>query len=233
MIRDDGCVTIRTRDRWEDLTAWPLAITGLAFIVVYSIYVLTADHPVIDAMLLGVLTVFWVMFAADVGVRLVLSPRGQRADFVRRNPLDITAVFLPVFRALHSVSLLQRLPVFQGVGGDAVRARTVVSMLAYALVYIWFLALSTLRAERDAPGATITSLGDAIWWACVTVFTVGYGDVTPVTIPGRFYAVMLMIGGVVIIAVSSAVVVSLLTERIRHPRSGDPDRAADEHAPAP
>ena len=217
-------MSIQSRDRWEHRTTVPLAITGMAFIVIYSIWILTAEHPVIDSVLFGVLGVFWVLFAVDVIVRLGLSPRGQRWKFLGNNPLDVVAIVLPVFRALHSVALLQRLEVFRGRGGNAVRARTVVSMFAYALVYIWFLALATLRAERDAVGATIVSLGDAIWWACVTVFTVGYGDVTPITIEGRFYAVMLMIGGVVVIAVSSAVVVSLLTERIRH------QPVADQHA---
>lgn len=215
-IHDDGAVSIRARDRWEHRTTWPLAVAGLAFVIVYSVWILTADHPVIDSILFGVLGCFWAMFAVDVVVRLSLTPRGERTLFLRRNPLDVVAVFLPVFRALHSVSLLQRVDVFKGRGGNAVRARTIVSMLAYALVYIWFLALATLRVERDAEGATITSLGDAIWWACVTVFTVGYGDVTPITVEGRFYAVMLMMGGVVVIAVTSAVVVSFLTERIRH-----------------
>ena len=46
-------------------------------------------------------------------------------------------------------------------------------------------ALDPFEAERDAPGANITSFGEAIWWAVVTLATVGYGDTYPVTVPGR------------------------------------------------
>ena len=70
------------------------------------------------------------------------------------------------------------------------------------------------NAERDAPGATITTFGDAIWWAIVTVATVGYGDTYPVTFGGRAYAVLLMIGGIAIVGTSSAVVISYLGDRM-------------------
>lgn len=39
-------------------------------------------------------------------------------------------------------------------------------------------------------------LGDGLWWAFVTVTTVGYGDMTPATTAGKFVAVALMLGGI-------------------------------------
>ncbi|MEN9620139.1 MAG: hypothetical protein RL499_332, partial [Actinomycetota bacterium] len=81
--------------------------------------------------------------------------------------------------------------------------------------------LAMLQAERNAPDATITTFGDALWWALVTITTVGYGDTYPVTGVGRFLAVLLMAGGLVIIGTASAIVVSYITERINGQRSGD------------
>jgi voltage-gated potassium channel len=77
-----------------------------------------------------------------------------------------------------------------------------------------FLALATLEAERYAPGANIVTFGDAIWWALVTIATVGYGDTYPVTALGRFYAVLLMAGGVAIVGTASATIISFLNERV-------------------
>jgi voltage-gated potassium channel len=59
-------------------------------------------------------------------------------------------------------------------------------------------------AEHDHPGANIIKLGDAFWWAVVTITTVGYGDFYPVTEVGRIIAVFVMFSGI-------GIVVSVLT----------------------
>jgi voltage-gated potassium channel len=46
--------------------------------------------------------------------------------------------------------------------------------------------------ESKQPGASITSLGNAIWWAVITITTVGYGDYTPVSPLGRIIGVIVM-----------------------------------------
>lgn len=53
-------------------------------------------------------------------------------------------------------------------------------------------ALAVFQRERGAPGATILTFGDAAWWTCSTLSTVGYGEVAPVTPVGRVIAVGLM-----------------------------------------
>jgi len=229
-------VSISARDRWTRITGIPLAGLGVVFVIGYSWWVLTDRDDQLAGVPLLIFAGLWVVFTIDVVVRLALTPRGGRAAYAWHNPLDLLALIMPVFRALHSVSLLQRVEFFKGGSGTATRARTIAFLLGYAVVYVWFLAILTLHVERTAAGATITSLGDAIWWACATVFTVGYGDVVPVTIVGRLNAVLLMMGGVAIIAVVSAVVVSFLTERIRttHPSALHPGIAhAEPKHPGP
>src|SRR5690606_3004220 len=131
----------------------------------------------------------------------------------------------PLFRALRVVSLLGQVPYLQRRSGAAVRTTIVVHALSYAIVFVYFVALATLAAERDAPGATITTFGDAVWWAAVTIATVGYGDTYPITVPGRLYAVLLMAGGLAIVGTASATVISLINERIgqaRRRHDGEP-----------
>ncbi len=67
------------------------------------------------------------------------------------------------------------------------------------LIYVG--ALAEYSVEHKAPGATITSFPLSIWWAFVTVTTVGYGDVYPVTTLGRFIAIILMITGIAVIGI--------------------------------
>jgi voltage-gated potassium channel Kch len=59
-----------------------------------------------------------------------------------------------------------------------------------------FGALAVLSAEKSSPDANITNASDAIWWAYVTITTVGYGDQFPVTNAGRLVGVLVMTAGV-------------------------------------
>src|SRR5215469_5657576 len=51
-------------------------------------------------------------------------------------------------------------------------------------------------AEHGHPGANITNLDVALWWAVVTIATVGYDDYYPATAVGRVIAVFVMLGGI-------------------------------------
>jgi Ion channel len=54
-------------------------------------------------------------------------------------------------------------------------------------------------AEYKQPGADITKFGDALWWAVITITTVGYGDYTPVSPLGRIIATIVMFSGIGIV----------------------------------
>ncbi len=64
------------------------------------------------------------------------------------------------------------------------------------LCVLEFGSLAMLYAESSSPAANITTASDAIWWAYVTITTVGYGDQYPVTTNGRIIAVLVMTAGV-------------------------------------
>ncbi|MGZ3932404.1 MAG: potassium channel family protein [Bacteroidia bacterium] len=85
-------------------------------------------------------------------------------------------------------------------------ALTSVSILALLLVI--FSAIAILQVE-DAPNSNIKTAEDAIWWAYVTVTTVGYGDRFPVTTEGRVIAVILMTAGVGLFGTFTAFISSI------------------------
>ena len=64
---------------------------------------------------------------------------------------------------------------------------------------IIFGGIGMYLVEHEHPGANITRLGDAFWWAVETITTVGYGDYTPVTTIGRIIAVVVMFSGIGIV----------------------------------
>lgn len=71
---------------------------------------------------------------------------------------------------------------------------TLVSLVSVIMVI--FGAIAMLQLEKGVDGSNIHNAGDAMWWAFVTITTVGYGDFYPVTYEGRIVAVILMTSGV-------------------------------------
>jgi voltage-gated potassium channel len=69
-------------------------------------------------------------------------------------------------------------------------------------------------AEHKHPGANITKLGDAFWWAVETITTVGYGDYTPVTTIGRIIAVFVMFSGIGIVVAVLGMIAQRRLQRV-------------------
>ena len=67
-------------------------------------------------------------------------------------------------------------------------------------------------AERNAHGTNIHNFGQGLWWAIVTVTTVGYGDRYPVTAFGQGVAVLLMLTGIGLIGTLTATVASYFVQ---------------------
>jgi voltage-gated potassium channel len=72
----------------------------------------------------------------------------------------------------------------------------IVVLAILASLIIIFGGIGEYLAEHQYQGANITNLGDAFWWAVVTISTVGYGDYYPVTAVGRIIAVIVMVSGI-------------------------------------
>ncbi|NNC13149.1 potassium channel family protein [Planctomonas sp. JC2975] len=202
--------------RWERASSWPFLVLSVAFIVAYSIRCLDSDFEHHDPVIIWTILAFiWAVFLVDFIVRFSLST--HKWTFVRRNVLDLLGALLPVFRPFRALQELRRIRYFRSQTGAAVRARLVSNAAAFVVLWVYIIAVTEVLVERGAPGASILSFGDAVYWAVVTIATVGYGDIVPVTTLGRTLAVLLMLSGIVIVGVTTATVVSYINDAI-HPR---------------
>jgi voltage-gated potassium channel len=103
--------------------------------------------------------------------------------------------------------------------------------LAITSFLVVITSLVVYDLERNAPHSTIHSWPDALWWAIVTVTTVGYGDKFPVTAGGRAVATVLMFSGIALFSVLTAALATFFVSRLRaqdgqankHPRPADDD----------
>ncbi len=90
-----------------------------------------------------------------------------------------------------------------------------ISVVVSVLVLIWLLASwFVFQAEAKTPNANIVTFGKALWWGIVTLLTVGYGDFYPVSLEGRLWASILMLGGVFSIAIITSKISSYFLEQV-------------------
>jgi voltage-gated potassium channel len=85
---------------------------------------------------------------------------------------------------------------------------------AYLIAAFWVIAVAVFGVvERLVDPKTFHSVWLGMWWAVETVTTVGYGDVVPNQTAGKIIAAFLMLGGLSLIAVVTAVVTSGFVSR--------------------
>ncbi|WP_330176753.1 potassium channel family protein [Streptomyces sp. NBC_01498] len=224
---------MRVRNRTERLRGWerraelPLLVASPLFLACYAVCVLNHSRdPLPRDIALWLLFALWALFAVDYAVRLVLSGRGPR--FVTSHWLDTVVLLLPLLRPVRIVNTyvaFQRRrdePRLTLYGRVMLYAGVTAALLSFAT------ALAVYQQERGAPGATIRTFGDSVWWACSAITTVGYGDVTPVTPLGRLFAVFLMVCGLALLgAVTGSFSSWLIQVFRREDRAGRGDRPPD------
>jgi voltage-gated potassium channel len=192
-----------TAVRWERRTQGPLLALAVLFAAAYALPVVRTDTPpTVLSACHAANWVVWAAFAVDYAVRLWLS--GDRLRFVRSHPLALLAVLLPLLQPLRLLKLVSMLLLAGQRARLASQVRVTTYVAGSCLGLLVFGALAVLEVERGKPGASIQTLGDAVWWAFTTMTTVGYGDMAPTTGLGRLLAIGLMLSGIALLGVVTA-----------------------------
>ena len=184
---------------WQ-LTVLVLSLVSLGFIAAISFQWVNEDVAAIMAF--GDFAICCV-FLADFFVGLAKAP--SKREFMRWGWVDLVSSIpaLPFLRLGRLARVLRILRVLRGLR-SASQLRQVLrrsrSRSAFAIVgLISFLAVlmgAILILEFEREGGNIANGEEALWWAFVTMTTVGYGDFFPVSLPGRVVAAVLMLLGI-------------------------------------
>jgi voltage-gated potassium channel len=86
--------------------------------------------------------------------------------------------------------------------------------LLILLIFVVFTGGIAIYVLEETINPNITNLDDALYWSLVTISTVGYGDISPVTDPGRMIAGFIILFGIAMISFATSVIVSAFSEKL-------------------
>jgi voltage-gated potassium channel len=197
-------------DRIERVTKFPMALLGVAWLVIAIIVLTDEVNGSASTFLVGSLFVLWVIMLVEYLVRLVVTP--DSLGYLRRRWVEPATVVVPPLQGWHVVGI-EKMTLLVREGELRVEAilkhhslfRVLIAAAGTLIIGSWLVLLF----EENAKGSNIHNYHDALWWAIVTVTTVGYGDRFPVSEGGRAVAVVLMLVGIGLIGVLTATVASV------------------------
>ena len=188
------------------------AVTVTAFIIDYLLRWYVSDMQLHKGWLSYVVYPFTPMAIIDLlsilpGLNLI-SPEFKLLRLTRL--LKIVRL-LKIFRYSDKITIFLRVL--------SKEKQVLLSVLMLALFYIFITALVMFNAEPhinpNTGQETFHSFFDALYWATVTLTTVGYGDLCPVTDIGRVVSMLSSLFGVAIIALPSGVITASYLEELR------------------
>lgn len=179
-----------------------------------------------------------VFFTLEYLTRWIISDNRRRFPFKILSIIDLLAVapfyvgffvdehtleIIRTLRVLRLFKLVRYNPALLNVAEGIRRVKQELFVVGYIVcIVLVFSSVLILQFEKDAQPDKFTKPSDALWWAFVTMATVGYGDLAPVTIGGRIVAIFTMVIGIGIFGVfvslfGSAMLMVWKEHQVNHP----------------
>lgn len=177
---------------------------------------------------------FTFFFTIEYLLRLYCSPNPRQyalsffgiVDLLATLPLYISWIFGParyfmVIRTFRLIRVFRVFKLFNFLNEGNMLMRSMQQSLRKIVVFFLFVSITVLSIgtlmfiiEGQEPNTEFTNIPNSIYWAIVTMTTVGYGDITPVTGMGKFISAIVMLLGYTVIAVPTGIVsASMMQEK--------------------
>ena len=210
MNNDDKLGQIRWDAQSEDgqvmlSLPWEIFVLGLALLSIFNLgFAFIVRNDEINQIIVFMDTIIITVFLVDLLRRLHVA-QDKKKYFVHGFGWVDAISIIPLLRVARVLRIVRVMRVMNRMGGPSVAMRAffanraaggLMMVLFIAVVVLEFGSLAVLAAERGDPDANILTAEDAIWYLIVTMSTVGYGDLAPVTSTGRLVGTLIIIVGV-------------------------------------
>ena len=210
--------------RWWEVTVVGLTVISVLLVAFEWSLETKSELAVLRTALGWIDVTLCVGFLIDFFVRFARSE--ARREFFKRNWIELLGAIplLGPLRAMRIVRLTRIVRIWRG--AHTLRRRLGVSLpaeigrLGIAVVVVWVLTASAMYAVESGVNEQIVGFDDALWWSIVTLATVGYGDIAPVTHLGRLIAILTMVLGVGVLGTLAATLATTLIELRDRSRRG-------------
>lgn len=213
----------------------------LLVIILLSVTVVFLDsmksiHDRFKLLLLSLEWFFTFLFTFEYIIRIIISPKKKKYIFSFYGVIDLLSIiptylslifagtqFLIIIRILRLFRVFRILKLVRFTSASiylihALQHSREKIMVFFGSVLITVTIIGTIMHIVEGPEAGFDSIPIGIYWAIVTITTVGFGDITPVTPLGQIIASILMLTGYAIIAVPTGIITSEMTrDKYRKP----------------
>jgi voltage-gated potassium channel len=214
--------------KWFDIILFFLIIISVILVMLESVKEIDLEYHKVLLILEWIITIF---FTVEYIARIISIKKPFKyifsfygiIDFISTIPLYISYIFagsqvLLAVRALRLLRVFRILKLVQFLGEASQLKRALKASRAKIVVFIYVVLIlsvimGTIMYLIESDEAGFTSIPRSIYWAIVTLTTVGYGDIAPVTSLGQLIATMVMILGYGIIAVPTGIVTAEFTKQ--------------------
>lgn len=223
---DGGATATPIQRRYDTLSAVPIYVGALLWIVSVILRVAPSLREEYANQGFWLSIIVTSVFVLDLVIRFVIDP--SKRSFLRRDWFLIICIVVPFLRVVLVVSAIRRLR------SDRNTLAKMVGLYAlYGVLFVVVVGAGLVLAFERGRGGAIQSYGDAVWWGLETVTTVGYGDFTPITVPGRTVAAMIMFSGSAAVGALTAVMASRWVASAPSTKDAPADSSAPAAPPTP
>jgi len=216
--------------RWFDLALIVLIVTSVASVLADSV---ASIHSQYGAALYRLEWAFTLIFTLEYALRIYSTPRKRAYVFSFYGLIDLVSIlptylafmfpaaaYLLVIRIMRVLRIFRILKLFRYIGeanllyAALLQARRKIFVFLFSVVVL-IVVFGALMFVIEGPENGFSNIPVSIYWAIVTITTVGYGDIAPQTSLGQFVAAVAMICGYAIIAVPTGIIGAELMQQVQ------------------